>query len=88
MLTTIDLYAFGSTDTSPKSVIGLCRRIHRDYYAIPLVVWPFLRRVMTKEMPKSVIRHADIVAVTPFVLVLSLSFGLAAGIPPATIRLG
>ncbi|WP_231186743.1 twin-arginine translocase subunit TatC [Haladaptatus sp. DYF46] len=51
------------------------------FYAMDTVAWPFLRRVMTQEMPKSVMRHVDIVAVTPFdVILLKAKIGTVAGV--------
>ncbi|WP_423743138.1 twin-arginine translocase subunit TatC (plasmid) [Haladaptatus sp. SPP-AMP-3] len=51
------------------------------FYAISEVVWPFLRRVMTQEMPKSVMQHVDIVAVTPFdVILLKAKIAMVAGV--------
>ncbi|WP_227377934.1 twin-arginine translocase subunit TatC [Haladaptatus halobius] len=51
------------------------------FSAISAVVWPFLRRVMKQEMPESVMQRVDIVAQTPFdVILLKAKIAMVAGV--------
>ncbi|GKZ15161.1 twin-arginine translocase subunit TatC [Haladaptatus sp. T7] len=51
------------------------------FYAMSMVVWPFLRDVTTSEMSQTVMKHVEIVAVTPFdVILLQAKIAMFSGI--------
>ncbi|WP_458208418.1 twin-arginine translocase subunit TatC [Haladaptatus sp. NG-SE-30] len=51
------------------------------FYAMAQVVWPFLKEVTTAGMPKDVMNQVDIVAVTPFdVILLQAKIAMVAGV--------
>ncbi|WP_423743794.1 twin-arginine translocase subunit TatC (plasmid) [Haladaptatus sp. SPP-AMP-3] len=51
------------------------------FYAMSMVVWPFLRDVTTSGMSQKVMQHVEIVAVTPFdVILLQAKIAMFSGI--------
>ncbi|ODR82369.1 preprotein translocase subunit TatC [Haladaptatus sp. W1] len=51
------------------------------FYAMSMVVWPFLRDVTTSGMSQTVMKHVEIVAVTPFdVILLQAKIAMFSGI--------
>ncbi|WP_440007078.1 twin-arginine translocase subunit TatC [Halomicrococcus sp. SG-WS-1] len=51
------------------------------FYAMSMAVWPFLKRVTTSEMPRDIMNQVEIIAVTPFdVILLQAKISMVAGV--------